>query len=136
QWESTLEQYAYPKIGALPVAAIDTSHITAIIEPIWATKTETASRLRGRIEAVIDYAKTHGWRAGENPARWRGHLENIFPKKSKVAPVKHHAALPYREIGDFVPLLTAQKGVAAMALRFAILTVARTGEVRFALWPE
>jgi integrase len=136
QWENTLTAYAYPVIGSLSVSAIDTGHVTKILEPIWTSKTETASRLRGRIEMILDYARTHRWRTGENPARWRGHLENVLPKRSKVAKVEHHAALPWKEIGSFMPKLTAEEGIAAMALRFAILTCARTGETIGARWPE
>lgn len=129
QWTATLATYAYPVIGDLVVAAVETGHITQILEPIWTTKNETASRLRGRIENVLDFAKTHGWRTGENPARWKGHLENVLPKPSMVAKVEHHAALHWREIGAFMEKLREQEGVAARALRFAILTAARTGEV-------
>lgn len=136
QWESTLTTYVYPVIGKLAVGEIETGHVTKILQPIWTTKAETASRVRGRIEAVLDYATTHGWRAGENPARWRGHLENVLPKKSKVAKVEHHAALPWRETDAFMKALAAEKGTAALALRFAILTAARTGEVIGARWGE
>jgi integrase len=136
QWDATLATYAHPKVGALPVQAVDTGHVTQILEPIWTAKPETASRLRGRIEAILDYATAHGWRTGENPARWRGHLENVLPKRSKVRNVEHHAALPWREIGSFLASLTEQEGVAALALRFAILTAARTGEVIGARWSE
>lgn len=136
QWEATLKAYAYPVIGGLSVGAIDTGHVTKILQPIWTTKTETASRVRGRIEQVLDYATTHAWRAGENPARWRGHLENVLPKKSKVAKVEHHAALPWREIGAFMKTLGAEAGTAALALRLTILTAARTGEVLGAQWGE
>jgi len=136
QWESTLTTYAYPIAGALSVGEIDTGHVTKILQPIWTEKAETASRLRGRIEAVLSYATTHGWRAGENPARWRGHLENVLPKKSKVAKVEHHAALPWQEISSFMMTLDKEKGVGALALRFAILTAARTGEVIGAKWSE
>jgi integrase len=101
-----------------------------VLEPIWKTKTETASRLRGRIEAVLNWAKTRGYRSGENPATWKGHLENLLPKRSKVRKVKHHPALPYGEIGLFMAALRAQEGIAARALEFAILTAARSGEVR------
>ena len=136
QWESTLKTYAYPIIGALPVAAVDTGHVTKILEPIWTKKPETASRVRGRIEAILAFATTHRWRTGENPARWRGHLENVLPKRSKVAAVEHHAALPWQKIGAFMSKLQAEEGVAALALRFAILTAARTGEVIGARWSE
>jgi integrase len=136
QWGSTLEAYAYPTIGALPVAGVDTGLVTKILTPIWATKPETATRVRGRIESVLDYATTHGWRTGENPARWKGHLDNVLPRRSKVRQVEHHAALPWGEIGAFLAALREQPGIAALALEFAILTAARTGEVIGARWSE
>ncbi len=100
QWPATLEAYAYPIMGALPVQAIDTGLVMKAIEPLWAVKTETASRVRGRIESVLDWAAARGYRQGENPARWRGHLENLLPKRSKVRAVEHHAALPYAELAE------------------------------------
>jgi integrase len=106
------------------------------IEPIWAIKPETASRVRGRIESILDWAAARGYRQGENPARWRGHLDKLLPQKSKVRPVKHHAALPYDEIGNFMAELRQQDGIAARALEFAILNINRTGEVTGAAWPE
>lgn len=136
QWTATLTAYAYPKIGALPVADVDTGLVTQILTPLWADKPETASRVRGRIESVLDYATTHGWRSGENPARWRGHLENVLPRRAKVRKVEHHAALPWGETGAFMAELREQEGVAALALRFAILTAGRTGEVIGARWSE
>jgi integrase len=136
QWPSTLETYAYPTFGALPVQAIDTGLVMKILEPIWTTKPETASRVRGRIESVLDWAAARDYRQGENPARWRGHLENLLPQKSKIARVEHHAALPYTEIADFMTGLRQQGGVAARALELAILTAARTGEVIGARWGE
>jgi integrase len=136
QWDATLTAYAYPTIGGLPVGEIETGHVTRILEPIWTTKPETASRVRGRIEAVLDYARTHRWRDGENPARWKGHLENVLPKRSKVAAVEHHAALPWAEIGGFMESLEAAEGMSALALRFAILTAGRTSEVLGATWGE
>ena len=136
QWESTLTTYVYPVIGTLPVATIDTGHVTRILEPIWATKTETAGRVRGRIESVLDYAKLHGWRTGENPARWKGHLDQALPARAKVSRVEHHAALPWGEIGTFMVELDKQDGVAGLVLRFAILTAARTGEAIGARWSE
>jgi integrase len=136
QWTATLTAYAYPVIGDLAVNAIDTGHITRILEPIWVTKSETATRVRGRVEAVLDYARTHRWREGENPARWKGHLENVLPKPSKVRRVEHHAALAWGEVAGFMRLIEKQDGVAALALRFAILTAARTGEVIGARWEE
>jgi integrase len=136
QWDATLSAYAYPVIGGLAVGSVDTSHVTKILEPIWVTKPETASRLRGRIESVLDYARVHRWREGENPARWKGHLENVFPRRSKVAAVEHHAALPWREVGSFMRLLDNEPGTAAVALRFAILTATRTSETLGARWSE
>ena len=108
QWRNTLETYAYPVIGDLPVAAIDTGLVMQIIEPIWTTKTETASRLRGRIESVLDWATARGYRTGDNPARWRGHLDKLLPTRSKVAPVKHHEALPYAELPAFMAELRSR----------------------------
>jgi hypothetical protein len=102
QWTNTIATYAEPVFGALPVASIDTGLVMRVLQPLWAAKTETASRLRGRIEKILDWARVQGYREGENPARWRGHLEALLPKKSKVAPVEHHAALPYRQIGEFM----------------------------------
>jgi integrase len=116
-------------IGALPVQSIDTTLVMTIIEPLWSRKPETASRLRGRIEAVLDWASVRGYRQGYNPARWRGHLDKLLPARAKVRKVKHHAALPYVELPAFMATLRAQGGVAARALEFLILTAARTGEV-------
>jgi integrase len=124
-----LEAYAFPIIGNLPVSTIDTALVLKVIEPIWTEKTETANRVRGRIEAILDRAKARGYREGDNPARWKGHLNKILPAQRKVAMVVHHAALPYVEIGAFIAALRAQDGVAARALEFAILTCARSGEV-------
>ena len=129
QWTNTLETYAGPLIGALPVADIDTALVLRVLEPIWAEKTETASRLRSRIEQVLDYATVSGYRAGDNPARWRGHLNKRLPEIQKRLRVKHHPALPYAEIGDFLADLRAQEGTAARALEFTILTACRTSEV-------
>ena len=136
QWPSTLGTYVYPVFGAVPVQMVDVGLVTKAIEPIWSTKPETASRVRGRIESVLDWAKARGYRAGENPARWRGHLENLLPKKSKIRRVEHHAALPYAELAAFMADLRQQHGTAARALEFAILTAARTGEVIGARWEE
>jgi integrase len=111
------------------VQAIDTAMVMKVLEPIWATKPETASRLRGRIEVVLDWAKVHGYCTGENPARWRGHLDKLLPRRSKVKRVKHHAALPYAELPAFMLELRKEESVAARALEFLILTAARTGEV-------
>jgi integrase len=136
QWESTLRTYAYPVFGNLPVSDIDTALVVKVLEPIWTAKPETASRLRGRIESVLDFARVRGHRDGENPARWKGHLKDAFPAKTKVRKVKHHSALPYPEIGAFVAELRQREGGAAAALEFAILTAARTAEVIGASWPE
>ena len=136
QWPSTLEAYAHPHFGGLPVAAVDTPLVMKALLPIWNEKPETASRVRGRIESILDWAKAMNHREGENPARWRGHLEKLLPKKAKVRPVEHHAALPYAEIAAFMAELRGQEGVSARALEFAILTAARTGEVIGAIWTE
>lgn len=129
QWTSTLEKYAYPIFGDLSVSSIDTGLVMKVIEPIWVTRTETASRVRGRIESILDWAAVHGYRKGENPARWKGHLDNLLPRKSKVAKVRHFPALPYTEIGKFMTALRKREGVAALALEFLVLTAARTNEV-------
>jgi integrase len=118
------------------VAAVDTALVMKVLDPLWETKTETASRLRGRIETILNWAATRGYRQGENPARWRGHLENLLPKKTKVVSVQHHAALPYSEIGGFAAVLREQPGIAARALEFAILTATRTDEAIGAEWRE
>ncbi|MCW5751357.1 MAG: integrase arm-type DNA-binding domain-containing protein [Anaerolineales bacterium] len=136
QWEATLATYAFPVFGRLPVGQVDTSHVMRALEPIWATKPETASRLRGRIEAVLDWAAARGHRAGDNPARWRGHLANLLPARAKVRKVQHFAALPYQQLPSFIAELRAQEGIGARALAFAILTAARTGEVIGAKWAE
>lgn len=136
QWRSTLKNLAGPTIGRLPVDQIDTALIVRCIEPIWTTKTETASRLRGRIEAVLDWAAVRGYRKGDNPARWRGHLDKLLPRPSQVVRVKHHAALPYAEVGAFMQELRQEKGIASRALEFTILTAARTNEVIQATWSE
>jgi integrase len=136
QWPSTLETYVYPHLAALPVDTIDTSLVMKALEPIWLAKPETAGRVRGRIESVLDWAAARGYRTGENPARWRGHLENLLPRKLKVRRVEHHAALPYAELGAFMSELRQQTGVAARALEFTILTASRTGEVIGARWDE
>jgi integrase len=136
QWKNTLATYAEPHMGKLGVAQIETPHVVAVLEPIWAAKAETASRLRGRIENVLDWATAHGYRVGDNPARWRGHLDKILPAKAKVRAIKHHAALPFADMPDFMKRLAGVGGVAARALEFTILTVARTGEVIGADWSE
>jgi len=147
QWEATLATYADPIIGALPVQSIDTGLVMKVLEQelrdrtdravaMWRARPETASRLRGRIESILDWAKVRGYREGENPARWRGHLDKLLPPRAKVRKVEHHAALPYSGLPNFMVALRAQDGVAARALEFAILTAARTGEVLGARWGE
>lgn len=128
QWQSTLATYAFPVIGELDVAKVTTAHVMQILEPIWTDKTETASRTRGRIERVLDWAKARHFRSGENPARWKGHLNLLLPAPAKVAKVKHHAALPYADLGAFMDRLRALESVSARALEFTILTAVRTGE--------
>ncbi|MFN3536954.1 MAG: tyrosine-type recombinase/integrase, partial [Brevundimonas sp.] len=136
QWEATLAAYAEPVFGDFAVAAVDTALVLKAIEPIWTTKPETASRLRGRIETILDWATVRGFREGQNPARWRGHLDKLLPSKAKVRAVTHHAALPYSELPSFMKALAEQSGVGARALEFAILTAGRTGEVIGARWDE
>jgi integrase len=136
QWVATLATYASPFIGRYAVTAIETPHILQILEPIWTTKTETANRVRGRVESVLDWATARGYRAGDNPARWRGHLDKLLPKPSKVTEEKHFPALPFAQVGDFLPELKAAAGVAARAVEFAILTASRSGSVREAEWSE
>ena len=136
QWEATLAAYAYPVFGELAVSAVDTGLVLKALQPIWTSKTETAARLRGRIERILDWAAARGYRAGDNPARWRGHLDKLLPAKTKVSKDKHFAALPYGEVGGFMEALRLQPGTGARALEFAILTGSRTGEVIRAKWSE
>jgi integrase len=136
QWTATLKAYASPVFGTLPVQAIDTALILTALEPIWETKTETASRVRSRIENILDWARARGFRDGENPARWRGHLDSLLPSRAKVQKVEHHPALSYRDIGAFIADLRGHAGIAARALEFAILTASRTGEAVGARWNE
>lgn len=130
QWENTLKSYASPHIGRLLVRDIELQHILICLEPIWKTKNETASRLRGRIESVLDWATVRGHRTGENPARWKGHLDKVLPAPSKIQKVEHHAAVAIDDMPTFVQQLAQRNGIAARALEFAILTAARSGEVR------
>jgi integrase len=136
QWDSTLETYAYPVIGQKPVQAITTDHILEILTPIWETKTETASRVRGRIETVLNYAKARKWRTGENPAAWRGHLDSLLPKPSAITPVEHHPAVPWAELPPVMAKLESSETMSATCLRFAVLTAVRSNEVRAARWNE
>lgn len=128
QWRNTLATYADPIIGPLSVAKVDTAHIMQIIEPIWTEKTETASRVRGRIESVLDWATARRYRSGDNPARWRGHLDKLLPARAKVAKVRHHPAMPYTELPAFMQRLRALDSISANALEFTILTAVRTSE--------
>lgn len=136
QWTSTLETYVFPKIGQVQIARVETADVIAALTPIWSSKPETANRVRQRIEAVIDYAAALGIRTGDNPARWRGHLDHLLPKPTKVRAVKHHPALPHAEIATFMAKLTVRSGVAPRALGFTILTAARSGETRGMTWGE
>lgn len=136
QWRNTLKAYAEPIIGKLPVNKIDVSHIMSILEPIWPTKTETASRVRGRIESILDWAAARKYRNSENPARLRGHLDYLLPPRRKVAKVQHHPALPYKGIPAFMADLRSREGIGGLALEFTILTAARTGETLGAKWDE
>jgi integrase len=136
QWKNTIATYALPHFGDRPVAEVDTAAVLEALNPIWKTKTETATRLRQRIEAVLSFATPLGWRSGENPARWKGHLDAMLAKPGKIAKVRHHPALPWGETGAFMALLRQREGVAARALEFCILTAARVSEVRGARWSE
>src|SRR6516165_3931788 len=136
QWSATLNVYVYPVIGTLPVQTVDIGLVRKVLEPIWTTKPETASRVRQRIEKILDFAKVCGYRDGENPARWRGHLDNVLPARSRVRVVEHFAALPYAELPAFIVSLRAREAIAARALEFLVLTAARTGEVIGTRWNE
>jgi integrase len=136
QWTASLATYVTPVLGPLLIQSVDVGLVMKALEPIWSTKPETAARVRGRIERVLDWAKVRGFRQGENPARWRGHLDALLPAHRSVRKVKHHAALPYSEIGTFMAALKTRAAVAARALEFTILTAARTGEVLGARWEE
>jgi integrase len=136
QWPASLAADVYPAIGALPVSAVDTARVLEVLEPIWHAKPESASRIRGRIELVLDWAKARHYRDGENPARWKGHLDKLLPAKSKIRPIVHHPALPYRDLPRFMTAVRKRQGVASRALEFTILTCARTSEVIKASWDE
>lgn len=136
QWTSTLDRYAFSSLGGLQVNKIVTADVVAVLNPIWSIKPETANRVRQRIEAVLDYASALGIREGDNPARWRGHLDHLLAKPTKVRAVKHHAALPHADMADFMQDLAKRNGVAAHALGFTILTAARSGETRGMTWGE
>jgi integrase len=136
QWMTTLETYASPVIGEIAVADIELPHILGVLEPIWTKKTETASRVRQRIEQTLTWATVSGYRFGENPARWKGNLDAVLPKPSKVKKKTHYAALPWQEIGSFMQALRSKRGMAGRCLEFIILTAARSGEARLATWEE
>lgn len=136
QWTNTLTTYCGPVFGKLPVSEVDTALIMKALHPIWTTKTETADRVRGRIEAVLGWATVGKFRQGDNPARWKNHLDKLLPSPSKVTPTVHHAALPFAEVGVFMAALRQQEGMGASALEFTILTACRSGEVRNAVWSE
>ena len=136
QWVNTLTTYAFPTIGKIPVSDIETEHVLAILKPIWKTKTETATRVRTRLEAVLSYAEAHNWRSGGNPARWRGHLSVILPSPQKLKELKHHSALSYGELPSFMSILSNTDGMGARALELTILTATRTKESLGARWEE
>lgn len=136
QWRNTLETYAYPVIGGLSVQDVEIGLILAILEPLWKEKTETATRVRQRIENVLDWAKVRNYRQGENPARWRGHLDKLLPKPSKVQKVRHFPAMQYKAVPDYFRELRQVDTVAAKALAFIILTATRNSEAREARWQE
>jgi integrase len=136
QWRNTLATYVYPTLGELPVSAIDAGLVVQVLDPIWAEKPETASRVRGRIEAVLDAATVRGFRQGPNPAQWKSNLAHILPARARVRKVAHHAALPFDDVPAFLTVLRGRAGMAARALEFAIFTAARTGEVLGARWGE
>jgi integrase len=136
QWLATLTTYAFPIMGSMHIADVSQVHVLQVLQPIWATKTETATRLRGRIENVIDWATARGYRTGENPARWRGHLDKLLAKPDKIATVVHHKAIPVDDAHAFYTALHAREGMAARALELVLLTAARSGEVRGATWAE
>lgn len=131
QWTSTLRV-----MGEMPVTAVDTSAVMQALEPIWHSKPETASRVRGRIESILDFASARGWRTGDNPARWKGHLDNLLPARASVAATRHHAALDWQAMPEMMASLSTRRGLAALALRFCILTAVRSGEARGARWSE
>ena len=136
QWTATLEAHVFPVIGDMPVARVGTDDVLRVLRPIWERVPETASRVRQRIEAVLDAASVKGWRTGDNPARWKGHLAGELPQPRKVQRVAHRPALPWQQMGTFMAALAEREGMAALALRFVILTAARTGEVRGMRWRE
>ncbi|HUC16387.1 MAG TPA: integrase arm-type DNA-binding domain-containing protein [Acetobacteraceae bacterium] len=136
QWRQTLDQYVLPTLRDRSVTEIDTGAVMEVIEPLRHVKPETAARVRGRIESVLDYATARGWRSGPNPAAWSGHLKHVLPAKTKVRKVEHHAALPWQDVASFMEALRQRQGIAARAVEFLVLTACRSGEVRGARWDE
>lgn len=136
QWRQSLETFAYPVLGDMAVSDVETEDVMRVLSPMWVAKNETATRLRGRIENILDWCKVQGFRTGDNPARWKGHLGKLLPKPSKVARVENHPALPWQQAPAFMQALRDRPGAAARALEFLILTAARSGEVRGAKWSE
>jgi integrase len=136
QWITSLGQYVYPLLGDLPVDEIATPHIVKVLEAIWKDKPETASRVRGRIERILGWAQVRGFRSGDNPARWRGHLQELFPSKGKIQKTKHHPAMPFTDVAALMVELRAHNSLTALALEFCILTATRSGEVLGAKWSE
>lgn len=135
-WINSLEIHAFPKIGKMPVERVELAHLLKVLEPIWMTRTETATRVRQRTETVLSWATVGGYRSGDNPARWRGNLDAVLPKPNKIKRVTHFRALPYRDVPAFMAELRKREGMGARALEFIILTAARSGEARFATWGE
>ncbi|WP_428378139.1 tyrosine-type recombinase/integrase [Lichenicoccus sp.] len=136
RWVATLDTYVHPYLGDVPISNVATGHVLAALQPIWATKFETAARVRGRFESILDYAKAMGSRSGENPASWRGHLVKLLLSRARVAPVVHYAGLPWAETPVFLSSLREPGGISAMAVEFTILTAARSGETLGATWSE
>jgi integrase len=136
QWENTLEEYVLPRFGQLPVAVVSTEDVLSVLQPIWSSKTETAKRVQGRIENILDYAAARGFRDPVNPARWRGHLDKLLPRPSKVHKPRHHPAMPYGDVSAFLATLGKDQSMVSQALQFLILTATRTGEVVGAKWSE
>jgi len=136
QWDQSLRDHVFPVLGPLPVGAIETAHVVKLLRPLWEAKPSTAMKVRGRIENVLDWAAANGFRTGENPARWQGHLQNILPRKDKLATVKHHAALPIDQVPAFFAQLTKTEGIAARAIEMLALTSVRVGELLGATWGE
>jgi integrase len=136
QWRTSLAAFASPIIGKMSVADVGVTEVMRVLEPLWREKTETGSRVRGRIERVLDWAKVRGYRTGENPAQWRGHLDSLLPARRKVQKVKHHAAVAIDDLPAVYARLAQLDSMTALALRFAILTAARAGEVTGARWSE